>query len=152
MKNNLFGKLSLLVCILLFNQILCQQVLAQCESHQEFWCNSAKNSKCLKLNEKCFTGSALWRDYTRPVLFVNVDQNMSENVLFESENVLENMSRLRFELRKFENSTFFKRIFDIGLFKPTHEMVDGIKGKIYNSKIFKNSLNDKPLHCISKNH
>ena len=132
MKNQFLAKLSLSVCVLFFKQIRCEQVLAQCESRQQFWCNSDKKSKCLKLNEKCFSGSALWRDYTRPVLFVNVDQNLSENVLFESENVLENMSRLRFELRMFENSTFFKRIFDIGLLKPTNELVDGIIGKSCN--------------------
>jgi hypothetical protein len=127
-KKLIIVKFSLLMFILSSHQISCNQLSRQCNFQHQFWCDSLENSKCLKLTQKCFSGSALWKDYTSPNLFVNVDKNKSENVLFESLNVLENMSRLRFELRKFENSTFFKRIFDIGLFNPASEMMNGIVG------------------------
>ena len=128
------GKSFFLIFTALFYQICCKQLFPQCNSQSEFWCISANYSKCLKLNEQCFTGRALWKDYTKSNFFVNVDRNMSENVLFESQNVLVNMTRIRFELREFENSTFFRRIFDIGLFKPAKEMVEGIFGNLIFKK------------------
>jgi len=123
-------KLTVLIIIILLQSDL-TMIFAdrKCNEKSEFLCQSLSTNTCLKFDKICSTRSSVWTNYPLPDLSIFVDQNISDNFLLEIQTSVINVTRLRFELRNYRNSTFFSRIFDVGLFRPLHEMADNIRGK-----------------------
>ena len=118
-----------IVLILLTNVITICSTL--CDENSDFLCKTFdnKNKTCQKFGQKCSNGVSMWNNYPSSAFSVAVEQNFSNNFLFDSRVNLFNVTRLRFELRKFENSTFFRRIFDVGIFRPLDEMTEKHLGR-----------------------
>ena len=115
-----------------FIQSVKLSTFSTCDEKSEYDCKSSTHSTsvCLKFIEKCSTGNSVWRNFPRTFLEIDINQTISNFFLFESEISVFNLTRLRFELRDYQNSTFFQRIFDVGLFRPMHEMVEGFLGNL----------------------
>ena len=120
----------------LFFTCLLQSALStykKCNEKTEFLCKSLSTETCLKFDKICSTRSSVWTNYPLSDLSIFVGQNISDNFLLEIKTSIVNVTRLRFELRNYRNSTFFRRIFDVGLFRPLHEMAEKITGKQLSS-------------------
>ncbi len=131
-KINFFSAMK--IKVLLFTSLL-QSAFSmstdrKCEEKTEFSCQSLSTNTCLKFDKICSTGTSVWTNYSLPDLSISVDRNMSDNFLLEIQTSMINVTRLRFELRNYRNSTFFRRFFDVGLFRPLHEIADNIRGTI----------------------
>ena len=115
-----------------FIQTVKPSTFSGCDEKSEYECKSPTHltSVCIKFAENCSTGNAVWKNFPKKFLEIKIDQNISNSFLLECEVSVFNLTRIQFELRDFQNSTFFQRIFDVGLFRPLNEIVEGFLGNI----------------------
>ena len=106
----------------IFFAILCSDIFRTCyclicDGNSEFLCRSFDHNfqSCLKFGQKCSNDVSIWKDYPLANLSFIIEPISSGIISLSSRTDLSNVSRIRFELGDFLNSTFFRKHFDAGI-------------------------------------